>query len=351
MNVTNGVSIEIFGAGLAALLLSFLLAPRIGKRAVRFGGVALLLAFAVVVLLHPTLVMTRAIWALLLALLLLLVAGVADDRWNLPWWIQLGVQLLAAGAFVFGGGIVLDYLNAPFAEGEAWRLDRVPLISEAVAIAWLLLVMNAMNWLDGSDGVAPGVGVFGLSVLGTLSMLVGVAQPPLAILAAAGAGAALGVFFWNRPPARVLLGTSGSFGLGFLVGALAILAGAKLATVATVLLLPLADMAAVLTKRLLRGQPLTKGDRSHLHHVLAGRGAKPWMILAMHLTTAAVFGLAALLLPRPAKSITLLAGFLLAWVLLLVLDSPLRRTSVTRGVEVKLRETQAKRREREITSA
>jgi UDP-GlcNAc:undecaprenyl-phosphate GlcNAc-1-phosphate transferase len=336
--------VEVLGAGMAAFVLVLVgitpvrrLALRLGavRDAVgrhvrsapvpRLGGIALLAAFILVALLHPTLVLTRAIWALCIGLLLLLAVGAADDIRDLPWWMLFLAQVSAAALFVFGGNISLEYLNAPFAEGEALRLDTFVWLPQLIAVLWLLVVMNAMNWLDGSDGVASGVGVLGLSVLCTLSMSTVVLQPPLAILAAAGAGAAWGFLARNRPPASIFLGSAGSFGLGFLIGGLAILAGAKLATAATVLLLPLADMAAVLTKRLLRGHPLTQGDTSHLHHVLAARGVSAGGILLLHIVVAGAAGAAALLLPRAAKSITLLAGFVLLWALLLVLDRPLRK--------------------------
>ena len=332
---------EVAIAGLIAFTLTVLLTPLFKRIAVRmkairepggrhqhvrpvplFGGAAVIIAILLTWILHPTLVFTSDLVALFVGLLLLLIMGVLDD-----------VLELAAGIFLLAGAISLTSVNI----AGVIRLDQVlfslpdaycfadtcvlPLLGSVLLLAWIVVVVNALNWLDGADGVASSVAAVALLALMFLALRPHVGQPPIAILAAAGFGAALAFLIFNAPPAKVFLGSAGSFGLGYLIAALAVLSGAKLATAATVLLIPLADMAAVLIKRFYAGVSLTQGDRRHLHHTLKKRGVSPRKLLLLYVAAVAVFGAAAVLLPQPIKSIVLLVGFLALTLTLVLLDN------------------------------
>lgn len=346
---------EVAIAGLIAFTLTVLLTPLFKWIAVRmkairepggrhqhvrpvplFGGAAVIIAILLTWILHPTLVFTSDLVALFVGLLLLLIMGVLDDVLELAWPILL-LGHLAAGIFLLAGAISLTSVNI----AGVIRLDQVlfslpdaycfadtcvlPLLGSVLLLAWIVVVVNALNWLDGADGVASSVAAVALLALMFLALRPHVGQPPLMILAAAGFGAALAFLIFNAPPAKVFLGSAGSFGLGYLIAALAVLSGAKLATTATVLLIPLADMAAVLIKRFYAGVSLTQGDRRHLHHTLKKRGVSPRKLLLLYVAAVAVFGAAAVLLPQPIKSIVLLVGFLALTLTLVLLDNGIER--------------------------
>ncbi|MBI4134027.1 MAG: undecaprenyl/decaprenyl-phosphate alpha-N-acetylglucosaminyl 1-phosphate transferase [Candidatus Terrybacteria bacterium] len=306
-----------------------------------WGGLSILSTVLLVVGFHPTLVLTPEILALLIGLGLFLLVGMRDDRRELSWRTLLSLQGIAALILLLGG-VRLWYISV-FTE-SAWRLDTwmfsvpfpfcgtpdcaVPVLGSLLLIAWVAACVNAMNWLDGSDGVATTVSAVALAALAILSLTAEVRQPALAIIAAAGFGASIGFLPWNLPRARIFLGSAGSFGLGFLIAALAVLAGTKLATVAMVLLLPGADAAAVIFIRMLRGTPITQGDTRHLHHQLRTLGWKPREIIFLHGGTSALLGISAFLLPRPWKIVTLVLIFILFMGILVamkVILSPERR--------------------------
>src|SRR3989344_11556 len=289
-----------------------------------WGGLSILGAVLLVVGLHPTLTLTPEILALLIGLGLFLFIGMRDDQRELSWQTLLSVQGIAALILLLGG-VRLWYISV-FTE-SAWRLDTwmfsvpfsfcgtpdcaVPVLGSLLLITWIAACVNAMNWLDGSDGVATTVSAVALAALAVLSLTADVRQPALAIIAAAGFGASVGFLPWNLPRARIFLGSAGSFGLGFLIAALAVLAGTKLATVAMVLLLPGADAAAVIFVRMLRGTPIAQGDTRHLHHQLRTLGWKPREIVLLHGGTSALLGILAFLLPRPWKIMALALIFVL----------------------------------------
>lgn len=322
--------LEIAGAGFAAVLLALVLTPLTRSaaymtRAVRspggrhkhahptplFGGAAVLFSIFAVVLLHPTLVITPQISGVLSGLLLILLLGIADDLFDLPWPVQLFGQLLAAGALLLGG-IAIPTLHHPL--GGVLQLSASPTLAAALLLFWVVVTMNAINWLDGSDGIATAVAIAALTTLAGISLTADVLQPPLAILAAAGAGACIGFLFWNRPPAGIFLGSSGSFGLGFLIAALSVLAGAKIATAAMVLLIPLADFVAVLIRRMRAGDSPMQGDRRHLHFMLHDRGFSGRKLFLLYGASALLLGLLGLMLPQPHKSmlfVLIFAGLLI----------------------------------------
>ena len=318
---------EIVGALLAALMLTVAVTPLLRRFAVRmqavsipderrhhprptslFGGVGILLVTALVVLVHPTLVLTPQMLGLLIGLLFILLLGVFDDLYDLSWQMQLLGQV-AAAVVLLVSGITIPVLHHPL--GGVLDFSASPALAATLLVFWVVLVMNALNWLDGADGIASAVSLATMVALAAIALTADVLQPPLAIIAAAAAGACVGFLLWNRPPASIFLGSAGSFGLGFLIAGLSVLAGAKIATAAMVLLIPLADFVAVLIRRYRAGVPLTRGDRRHLHYLLADRGVPGPVLFWLYAVSALLLGLLGLSLAQPEKSIVLIGIFIL----------------------------------------
>ncbi len=268
----------------AGLILMFLLVPffkreawRIGKRhgrkqsLSRLGGLAMLLAFLVTVAMDPHLVLSKELLGLFVGSIFVLGFGLWDDLSELSWKVQVFLQVsLAVIIFVFG----IRIISIPDLSGGAWffPVDGMILPAFLLLLAWLMLVMNSMNWLDGLDGLSGGVATVTLTTVFFLSLKPEVNQPAIAILAAIGMGAALGFLLFNAYPARIMAGTAGSMFLGFLITALSVIAGTKIATALLVLALPVADALWVIGERLRAGVSAFHADERHLHYRLRKLG-------------------------------------------------------------------------------
>lgn len=342
---------EVGGAGFAAFVLTLILLPlvqRIAKRsgAMRspggrhihgaslplWGGIAIVLVLATVILVHPTLVVTPAIGTMVFGIAFLSLIGARDDMRALGWRTLFVAQGFAA-LFLVWGGVRLDYINGIF--GEAVRLDRyqiavpeffcisgvcdIPVFGALLVFFWVVAAVNAFNWLDGSHGSAASVASLAFLAVVVVSLTLLPPQPPVAILAATGLGATLGFLLMNIVHPRILLGNAGSFSIGYFLAALSVLAGAKLATVVMVLLLPAADACAVVMMRLLEGQKVWRADARHLHHDLIRRGWRMRDIAFLHATASLFFGTVAIVLPRPWKLLVLGVVFIVLIVGLLAM--------------------------------
>lgn len=268
----------------AGLILLFLLTP-LFRRAVwrsqerhgykknisRLGGVAMLIAFIFAVFFDPHLVLTREFYGLLFGGMLIFIFGLWDDVSELGWKIQVFFQVALTG-LIFIFGMRITSLTNPF--GGVWIFPYSDFVVPGFAIlfVWVFLVMNAMNWLDGVDGLCGGVSLITLLAIFFLSLKPEVFQPPIAILSVIGAGAVAGFLLFNVYPARILAGTVGSMFLGFLVATLAVIAGTKIATALLVLSFPIADAFFVIWQRLREKAPVFQADKRHLHYKLMELG-------------------------------------------------------------------------------
>lgn len=269
----------------------------------RAGGLAPFLAFVAAVSLglaladlgwqHSEIVRVAG---LLAGAALIVGVGLWDDMRSLGPLPQLGGQVAAAATLV-ASGVTVDALSNPLG-------DAVPLpawLGGLLAVLWLVTLMNTVNWADGIDGLAAGLAAIGGLVLFLRSVTLVQPQWSIAALALAFSAAALGFLPWNLPPARVFLGSAGAYFLGLGLGGLAIIGGAKLATAALVLAVPLLDAGWVIAGRLASRQSPFHGDRRHLHHRLADRGWPARRVLLVFYSLSTAFGLLALLLPKEEK--------------------------------------------------
>jgi len=281
-----------------AVLISWLLTPLASKLAVklgavdqptggrkihtrpipRLGGVAIAAAFITTVLIMGPI--TRPLIALLLAAIVLVMVGVADDRHSLSPWVKLVWQVAAAG-IALAGGLGITAISKPLGGFLAITWGRhlfnlgplhfhITPIANLLSIIWIVGLVNAVNFLDGIDGLA--CGVSGIACFFLFALAVSVHQPAVAVLAIAGFGAALGFLPFNFFPARIFLGDSGAYFLGLILALLAIYSGGKLATAVLVLGFTIVDGLITVLRRLYHRSSPFKADRSHLHHLLLDFG-------------------------------------------------------------------------------
>lgn len=262
----------------------------------RLGGVGIVIAYVAalgLVLVAPyrslpfdlPLAMTAAI-RLLPAAAAIFIVGLVDDIYNLrPWQKLIGQGVAALMAYAAGFGVV------------TFQGDPLPVwISMPVSVLWLVGCANALNLIDGMDGLAAGVGFFA-----AMTMMIAALTNQnleLAIVTAPLAGSMLGFLRYNFNPASIFLGDCGSLLIGFLLGCFGAVWSHKSATVLGMtaplmaLAIPLLEVFVSIARRFLRGKPIFQADRGHIHHRLLARGLTTRRAV---LILYAVCGLAALL--------------------------------------------------------
>ncbi|MCC6627431.1 MAG: undecaprenyl/decaprenyl-phosphate alpha-N-acetylglucosaminyl 1-phosphate transferase [Chloroflexi bacterium] len=323
------------------------LVDRVGKDALttrplpRVGGVALYLAFLVGLGLTFVLGIDRTFDPLESSRLALLTIGasivfvimLADDAADLRWPVKLGWQaaaaLLVTLPAVWGPrhGIIISDFRAPLLgtiELPLWM--AIPF-----SVFWLTGMMNTINWIDGLDGLAGGVTLIacGVLFLHTYGQPAEFRQFTIALLPLLLAGCVAGFLPFNWHPARIIMGDSGAMFLGFALGGIAIIGGAKLATTLLALAIPILDVAWLIIARLLRGHSPMQRDTRHLHHRLYELGLSQRQVVAVYYGLCLVFGALALLLDDTLpKLIALIVAAAVLGLLLLVLAW--RKPSVAR---------------------
>ncbi|HBE70622.1 MAG TPA: undecaprenyl/decaprenyl-phosphate alpha-N-acetylglucosaminyl 1-phosphate transferase [Planctomycetaceae bacterium] len=225
--------------------------------------------------------------ALLTAMVAIWLLGLADDIWTLRGRQKLVGQILIASGlaccgFQIGSVQVLGY-----------QLD-LGLFAVPVSTIWLLATTNALNLIDGADGLCSTIGAV---ICGSLGVLAAVNNHYAeAAIAFAMCGALIGFLIFNFPPASIFLGDSGSLLIGMVTGALAIRCALKGPTTVAflaplaILSLPLLDSCMAIIRRKLTGRSIYTTDRAHLHHTLRNKGLGDRGLLAavafLSLTTA-----------------------------------------------------------------
>ncbi len=266
----------------------------------RLGGVVVILVFVLMVLLNKDLVVTKPIAGILIGGLMILFFGLLDDLKNLNWKWQLLFQIIVA-IVAISFGVKSDFITNPF--GGLISLTN-PIIYFILYTLYFLLFVNSLNWLDGSDGLAGSVTLVAVAAILFLSLLPHVNQPAVAIICSIAGGAVLGFLVFNWHPARILAGTAGAWFFGFLLASLSIFAGAKIATVLMVALVPVLDFWRVIWERYRAGQSVFVGnDGRHLHHKLLKLGMSERQIAALAAVASVFIGLVALNISAVGKVI------------------------------------------------
>ncbi len=274
----------------------------------RMGGIAIFLGFLVSVLLFVP--VTRPVRGILIGAVLIVATGAVDDVVNLKYWIKLLAQIAAAVVAV-AHGVVIEVLMNPnvFSENESLLIG---VLSIPVTILWIVGVTNAVNLIDGLDGLACGVSV--ISSMTMLAVALLVSEPSVAVILAALMGACIGFIPFNFNPAKIFMGDTGALLLGYVLATVSIMGMFKFYAVMTFLVpllalaLPLLDTLFAIIRRLIHGQNPMTPDRSHLHHRLIDHGLSQKQAVAVLYSISAMLGLTAVVLCTGGKLRMLLLG-------------------------------------------
>jgi len=224
--------------------------------------------------------------AYLIGGVLILAVGVVDDRFSLNAWPKLVVQI-AAAAVAIGLGFQIDHFTDPITR-TVWYFPGW--LVWLVSALWIVGVTNAMNLMDGLDGLCSGIG---LIIAATLTMVCWQAGTPSGVLVGVAlSGALLGFLPYNFPPARIFLGDTGALFIGFCLSLLA-LQGYKQVTLLTflvpllVLAVPILDTGMSVLRRLRQRTNIMAADRQHMHHrLLETEGNVRSAVLSIYFLTA-----------------------------------------------------------------
>ncbi len=306
----------VAAALVAALLVSFVstpvvkaLAQRMGAMDIpkdgrrmhnhpipRMGGLAIFLGFILSVLVF--LPLTTPLRGMLLGACVIVILGILDDIYALSARLKFVVQILAALIAALHGNVILAFSNPNiFSDNPIWNLGKLSL---PVTVLWIVAITNAVNLIDGLDGLACGV-----STISSMTMLVialCVAESDVAIMMAALSGACIGFMPYNLNPAKIFMGDTGSTFLGYVLAVVSIQGLFKFYTIISfavpflMLALPIFDTCFAIIRRLSRGQSPMTPDRSHIHHRLIDMGFSQKQAVAVLYMISAILGLSAVVL-------------------------------------------------------
>mgnify|MGYP001586343285 CR=1 FL=1 len=261
--------------------------PRIGGLGIFAGffGVALgLYLFAPLKDAHY-----RPIAGVLIGAVFVFLFGLADDKYEFKAWPQFVAQVVAA-IIAIVATVWIEEVTLPVFGFQKFQW----FITYPLTILWIVGMMNTVNFLDGLDGLATGVGGIAALLFGA-HMMFKVDQPQVAMYALAFAGACVGFLPFNFSPARIFLGSAGAMVVGYGLATLSILAPARVATALLVMAVPIADTAWQILNRWRRGQSPFRGDRGHLHFRLVDIGWSQRRIVLIYWAFCAAFGALSLL--------------------------------------------------------
>ncbi|HOD17339.1 MAG TPA: MraY family glycosyltransferase [Candidatus Cloacimonadota bacterium] len=266
MPTAGGLSIGIVLVCLQIIIGLFNLSQEFGKYLLALGGISVVI----------------------------IIVGMLDDRFHLRVRYKFLGQIIVA-VLMFLAGYRVCYLTNPL--GADFQLTWMSL---PVTLIWFLITMNAINLIDGLDGLAAGITCIVSVVLAVIGFLGH--NPPVLVLTALLLGTNLAFLKYNFFPAKIFMGDTGSLLLGLNIGAVATAGNATFKGITTMTLMvpvialaiPLLDTLLAVVRRSLRHESIFKADKSHLHHYLLRLGLSQSSIALLIYFITALFGLAAI---------------------------------------------------------
>ena len=281
----------------------------------RMGGLAIFIGFMLSLIFFVP--MSTKVTGLLVGSVIIAVMGGVDDIVSLNPWVKLAGQIVAA-LVAIRCGLVFDVISNPNIFAEETYIE-IGWLSIPLTMLWIVGCTNAVNLIDGLDGLA--VGVSAISSMTMLIVSLFVSEPVVSIILAALTGACLGFMPYNLNPAKIFMGDVGSQLLGFVLSTASIMGLFKLHAIITffvpllALALPLADTIFAFFRRILHGQSPFKADKGHFHHRLLAMGLNQKQVVAVLYGISAVLGLLAVLMAGDSmavKIICLVAAFIIS---------------------------------------
>ena len=266
------------------------------------GGLAIYFAFVAVVLVvfyanqQFRMEFAQKLKGLLIGGTLIVMLGVWDDIKNIRPIIKL-IGQIAVALLLFGYGFRIEVLTNPFFGGEI----QIPLfISVLFTVGWIVGLINAMNLIDGLDGLAAGITIIVSAALFFIALFLN--NYITCLLLAALAGSALGFLRFNFYPAKIFMGDAGSMFIGLILASVVLIESQYKSATAVVLMVPITalaipifDTSMAMLRRILRKAPIFQADKEHLHHRLLNMGLSHKRVVLFLYFICGYFGIIAFL--------------------------------------------------------
>ncbi|MFI3225931.1 MAG: MraY family glycosyltransferase [Clostridia bacterium] len=262
----------------------------------RLGGLAIFFGFLFSFLIFGTI--DSQMKTVLLGAVIIVILGIIDDIVPLDAKFKFIVQIIAAIIPVVGGLKIermtnfIPFTNNPYID---FGIFSIP-----ITILVIVGITNAVNLIDGLDGLAVGVSTISSFTMLTIAFIT--LQPEIAILLAALAGACVGFMPYNFNPAKIFMGDTGSTFLGYILATVSIMGLFKYYAIVSfavpflILGLPIFDTAFAMVRRIMHGQSPMQADRGHVHHKLIDMGFTQKQTVAILYSISGVLGLSAVVL-------------------------------------------------------
>lgn len=292
------------------------------------GGLGILMGFLLAVmagfLIRPDLLaeFRVEILAIVLGACLMALVGFMDDMWEIPPFMRLASQFVAAGILVLNGLRIEFITNYLSGQGYVFVPEFLAIL---VTLLWVVGFTNAFNFIDGLDGLSSGIAAISSMCLLAVALQFGDRGAAVLLLAAL-AGSALGFLRHNFTPAKITMGDSGAYMIGYILAAVSVLGALKVTAAVTVaapilvLALPVVNITQVTLRRLRRGSSPVVASNDHLHDLIRVRsGSKNVTVLLLWFATLVLGVLGMLLSATPPllmyttviSAVSLLAGVVL----------------------------------------
>lgn len=294
---------------LAVTPISIKLAPKIGamdvpndKRRVhnkpmpRFGGMGIYVAIMIGLLIYAS--KEEGIPAAMVGCTLIYILGVIDDLRGMKPIVKFAGQTVAA-IVVYAMGLRIEFITNYFGEGVQ---DFGMVACFIITVLWLVAITNAVNLIDGLDGLAAGIVAISALSIGYVAYIHGEYISTIGMMVIA--GSCLGFLPYNFHPAKTFMGDGGSQLLGFAIAALSVMGTVKSATLvavaipALVLGLPIFDTLLAIVRRVLRHQSIGTADKEHLHHRIMKAGFGQRRAVLLMYSVSGILGILASLFSR-----------------------------------------------------
>lgn len=274
----------------------------------RIGGLAIFVAFLIgYALLLPA---SRYNDAILIGAVVIILTGLIDDRFQLTARVKLMGQMIAT-VIVLNSGMRIEMINLPFDQQLYLGAWSIP-----VTCLWLIGITNAINLIDGLDGLAAGVSSIALGTIALLAIIQG--NVYLTMMALLLLASTLGFLVHNFYPAKIFMGDTGALFLGYMLAVFSLI-GFKNVTlfslVVPVLLLglPISDTIFAIVRRLVQGRPPMSPDKSHMHHQLIDMGFTTRQAVLLMYGMTLFFGIASILFAK-----TTMLGAVVTFIIVLI---------------------------------
>lgn len=235
--------------------------PRLGGLAIFIGVVAGYFAGGLY---------DQKVTAISIGALLIVAIGILDDKYELSAKVKFAGQLVVAGLIV-ASGLTIDLLSIPYIGNFELGMWSYP-----ITVFWIVAITNAINLIDGLDGLSAGISAIGIATIAIMAGLNG--KMLILMISVILLGSIIGFLFYNFHPAKIFMGDTGALFLGYSISILSLLGLYKSVTLFSFLVpiiilgVPVFDTTFAIIRRIVNKKPISAPDKSHLHHRLLALG-------------------------------------------------------------------------------